>query len=145
MERTLIVEVPVSVGELLDKLSILRIKLRFIPAGPKQDNVRTEHTALAAVADARGLRHAELEGALDEVNARLWQVEDELRVLETRQDFGAEFIRLARAVYFTNDERALLKRRLNEHFGSSLVEEKHYVDYRQPGQTGPAGPAAAGA
>lgn len=141
----MIVQVPVSVGELLDKLSILRIKLRFIPEGPKRENVRREHEALDRVAGEHGLRHPELEGALDGINARLWQVEDELRLLETRQDFGPEFIRLARAVYFTNDERALVKRRLNEHFGSGLVEEKHYVDYRRPGQLNPDEPAGGGA
>ncbi|MCA9782447.1 MAG: hypothetical protein KC518_02605 [Candidatus Cloacimonetes bacterium] len=140
----MIVEVPVSIGELLDKLSILRIKLKNFSPGPKRDNVQREHDALQTVADTRGLRHPELETALDQVNGRLWKVEDELRVLETRQDFGMEFIALARAVYYTNDERAALKQRLNTHFGSSLVEEKQYVDYRAPGATEPGGSTLGG-
>ena len=126
----MIVEVPVSVGELLDKLSILRIKMKNFTSEERRANVRREHDELARVADARSLRHGELENSLDEVNGRLWEIEDQLRVLEAGQDFGPEFIRLARAVYFTNDERAALKKKLNEHFGSTLVEEKSYENYR---------------
>ena len=134
----MIVEVPVSVGELLDKLSILRIKMKNFTSEERRANVRREHDELARVADARSLRHGELENSLDEVNGRLWEIEDQLRVLEAGQDFGPEFIRLARAVYFTNDERAALKKKLNEHFGSTLVEEKEYVDYGRKG-TAPSG------
>ncbi len=129
----MIVQVPVSVGELLDKLSILRIKRKNFSSEERRANVIREHDELAKVADAKGLRHPELEEALDEVNGRLWDIEDELRVLESKEDFGADFVRLARAVYFTNDERAELKKKLNAHFGSTLVEEKEYVDYGRQG------------
>lgn len=127
----MIVQAPVSVGELLDKLSILRIKAARFTNDEKRANVRRELAELQRVADARELRLPLLEAELDEVNGALWDVEDELRVLESRQDFGARFVELARAVYFTNDRRAAIKRRLNEHFGSALVEEKQYVDYGQ--------------
>lgn len=129
----MIVHVPVSVGELLDKLSILRIKLENFRDESKKANARREHDELAAVADARGLRHPALEGKLDEVNGELWRIEDELRALEIRLDFGARFVELARAVYFTNDRRAELKKELNALFGSTIVEEKEYVDYRGGG------------
>ena len=125
----MIVQAPVSVGELLDKLSILRIKEARFTREDKRANVRRELAELQGVADQDGLRHEQLEGQLDEVNGALWDVEDELRVLESRQDFGDRFVELARAVYVTNDLRAALKRQLNEHFGSTLVEEKQYVDY----------------
>jgi hypothetical protein len=124
-----IVQAPVSVGELLDKLSILRIKEARFTHEDKRANVRRELRELQQVADALGLCHEALEAELDAVNGALWDVEDELRVLESRQDFGSRFVELARAVYVTNDRRAAVKRRLNEHFGSSLVEEKQYVEY----------------
>jgi len=124
-----IVHAPVSVGELLDKLSILRIKLSRFKDEAKRANARREHDELAAVAEARGLRDAALEGELDAANGALWEIEDELRVLESRRDFGPRFVELARAVYVTNDRRAAVKKRINERFGSALVEEKEYVDY----------------
>ena len=126
----MIVQVPVSIGEMLDKMSILRIKLKNFKDEQRKQNVRRELEELNAVADRKQLRHAGMEAELDEINGRLWAIEDDLRVLETRKDFGDEFIRLARAVYYTNDERAAVKRRLNEHFGSTLVEEKEYIDYK---------------
>lgn len=125
----MIVTVPVSVGELLDKMSILRIKLAQFHDEGKRRNARRELDELEAVSRTHGLTHAALEAALDEVNGRLWVVEDELRVLERDQDFGPRFVELARAVYVTNDQRARIKRDLNEAFGSTLVEEKQYVDY----------------
>ncbi len=125
----MIVTVPVSVGELLDKMSILRIKLAQFSDEGKRRNARRELDELEAVSRTHGLSHTALEAALDEVNGRLWVVEDELRVLERDQDFGPRFVELARAVYVTNDQRARIKRDLNEVFGSTLVEEKQYVDY----------------
>jgi hypothetical protein len=130
-----IVHAPVSVGELLDKLSILRIKLRNFKDEGKRANARREHDELAAVARAKGLQDEELEAGLDEVNDALWAIEDELRVLEGRSDFGPRFVELARAVYYTNDRRAALKRRVNARFGSTLVEEKEYQDYGGPEAT----------
>lgn len=136
----MILSVPVSVGELLDKMSILRIKLVEIQDPAKRQNVRRELDELEAVARTHGLAHPELEQGLDEVNAELWRIEDELRVLEREQRFDARFIELARAVYYTNDRRARLKRELNAHFGSALVEEKQYVEYGGPVPPGSSGP-----
>jgi hypothetical protein len=135
----MIVQVPVSVGELLDKLSILRIKRANMRDAAKLGNVERELAGLEEVARAHGLSHGELEKALDEVNGELWRVEDELRVLEARRDFGPRFVELARAVYHTNDRRAALKRRLNLHFGSALVEEKEYADYSGGASSAPPG------
>lgn len=128
----MIVHAPVSVGELLDKMSILRIKLARFTDESKRAHASRELAELERVAAVAGLRHGELEAALDEVNGSLWQVEDELRVLEAHGDFGPRFVELARAVYVTNDRRAALKRMLSEHFGSTLVEEKQYVYYGGP-------------
>ena len=126
----MIVKVPVSVGELLDKVSILRIKLDKFQDEQRRANVRRELDALLETCQEYGLHHEDLETELIEVNTELWEVEDKLRVLESRADFGAEFIKLARGVYYTNDRRAAIKRRINEHFGSTLVEEKEYVKYQ---------------
>ena len=127
------VQVPVSVGELLDKLSILAIKLERIEDPAKRANIAREHRALEAVVHAEGLREpegvVELELELRRVNEQLWRIEDEIREHERQQRFDDAFIALARAVYRTNDERAALKRRLNALTGSELVEEKSYAAY----------------
>ena len=125
--------VPVSFGELLDKIAILQIKSERMADEAKLANVHKELSALsatwlghpAAVQDIVRLR-----ALLKAVNERLWDIEDDIRRCEQRQDFGAEFIRLARAVYFENDERASIKKQINLALGSSYVEEKSYQDYR---------------
>ncbi len=126
------IEVPVSVGELLDKISILQIKQARIEDTTKRENVSRELYALQAVRD-RAVPRAEGLDALCErlrtVNEALWDIEDDIREKERRQEFDAEFIRLARSVYRTNDQRAALKRELNALTGSTLVEEKSYADY----------------
>ncbi len=125
--------VPISPGELLDKITILRIKAARITDPAKLHNVRVELEALertwrecgaaiAAVADD--------EAALLRVNETLWEIEDKIRDKERAQRFDAEFIELARAVYVTNDERAAIKKRINLALGSRLVEEKSYASYR---------------
>ena len=127
----MLVRVPVSVGELLDKISILRIKTRRIADPAKVANVRKELEALDAEIAAMDVDRDALEGflkELDEINGELWVIEDDIRACEARQDFGEEFIRLARAVYRTNDVRAKIKKRVNEATGSELTEEKSYVD-----------------
>jgi hypothetical protein len=127
------IKVPVSPGELLDKVTILRIKSRRMSDAAKLKNVRLE---LAALEDTwRASRYAKADvsadiDALQQVNERLWVIEDDIRGKERAQDFGAEFIRLARAVYVENDERAAIKRRINLKLGSSFVEEKSYADYK---------------
>jgi len=121
---------PVSVGELLDKLSILAIKRERIADAAKRANVETEYQALHEVCLAHGLVAAstdDLRAALDDVNGRLWCIEDEIREHEMRSDFGPGFISLARAVYHTNDRRAAIKAELNRTFGSALREEKSYA------------------
>ena len=125
--------VPVSPGELLDKITILRIKSARMSDAAKLANVRhelalLEQTWAAAVPAAASV--AEEERALQSVNERLWDVEDRLRDLEAAQRFDREFIELARAVYVTNDERAAIKKRVNARLGSKLVEEKSYRPYR---------------
>ena len=124
--------VPVSWGELLDKIAILEIKAERIRDVGKLANVRTELTMLEDTWNATPeskVDIAELRAALKAVNERLWVIEDDIRVKEKRQEFDGEFIRLARAVYFENDTRAKLKRDINLQLGSALVEEKSYEDY----------------
>lgn len=123
---------PVSVGELVDKLAILTIKGERIGDAAKRANVLREQAALEEVCRAHGLLSAETEGVraeLRQVNEALWEIEDKIRLLEARGDFGADFIALARAVYFTNDRRAVLKGQLNSLYGSALREEKSYAPY----------------
>jgi hypothetical protein len=120
---------PISPGELLDKLTILRIKAERIREPAKRANVERERALLeTAWREARpaGCDVQEEEAALARVNAALWEVEDALRACEAAQRFDAEFIALARSVYRHNDERAALKRRVNEKLGSPLLEEKSY-------------------
>ena len=125
--------VPVSFGELLDKIAILQIKSERMSDAAKLANVRKELDALSAVwlaQPAAGHDIVALRATLKGVNERLWEIEDDIRHCEQRQDFGAEFIRLARAVYSENDERAAIKKQINLALGSSYVEEKSYQDYR---------------
>ena len=124
---------PVSFGELLDKITILEIKSERMTDPAKLINVRKEHNALKATWAAHPASKtdiAELQVALKAVNERLWVIEDDIRSQEKQQAFGAEFIRLARAVYFENDERSRIKKDINLALGSSYVEEKSYEDYR---------------
>lgn len=123
--------VPVSAGELVDKITILRVKAERIDAD-KVENVRKELAMLEAVAaDALPIT-ADIErftAELAEVNAALWDVEDGKRDCERRGDFGPDFIRLARLVYVENDRRAAIKRAINAAVGSDIVEEKSYRPY----------------
>ena len=121
--------VPVSVGELLDKISILRIKARRIREEAKLANVRRELGLLEPIAERVGIELDAWYVQLDEVNRELWEIEDELRRHEAAGEFDGEFIRLARAVYQTNDRRAAIKRAINAASGSELVEEKTYESY----------------
>ena len=125
--------VPVSPGEVIDKLTILRIKAARIGDAAKLANVRRElelleRTWAASPYAGRDVR-ADTE-ALEAVNARLWDVEDRIRERERAGRFDAEFIELARAVYIENDARAAIKKRLNLALGSAIVEEKSYSAYR---------------
>ena len=125
--------VPVSYGELLDKIAILEIKSERMADPAKLANVRKELEALARTWSAHPASNtdiASLRAALKAVNERLWVIEDDIRLKEKAQAFDAEFVRLARAVYFENDERARIKKDINLALGSAYVEEKSYQDYR---------------
>jgi tetratricopeptide (TPR) repeat protein len=124
------VEVPVSIGELLDKIAILEIKQARMTDAEKIRNVTAELEALQGVAARAGLDRASLhtlERDLAEANVRLWEIEDQIRVLERRGDFGDAFVALARSVYLTNDRRAALKMNINRACKSRFVEEKSYA------------------
>jgi len=125
--------VPISPGELLDKITILRIKSARIVDEAKLANVHRELSRLQASRVAVLGADADLaveETALERVNAELWDIEDRIREHEAQQRFDADFIQLARAVYLRNDERAALKRRINLKLQSALIEEKSYRPYR---------------
>lgn len=126
------IAVPVSPGELIDKITILEIKRERMKDELKLHNVRTELALLRQVLERTVPCEAELDAlwaALKAVNERLWKIEDEIRACERAGDFGRAFVALARAVYRTNDERSALKQRINARLGSALVEEKSYAAY----------------
>ncbi len=125
--------VPVSPGELLDKITILRIKVARIQDAAKLANVKLELSLLERTWKDSGAAAHDValdERALENVNGRLWDIEDRIRDKEARQTFDREFIELARAVYICNDERAEIKKRINRQLGSRIVEEKSYKQYR---------------
>ncbi len=127
------ISTPVSYGELIDKITILEIKTEHMRDAAKLANVRTELDLLNATWAAHPAAGTDISGeraALRAVNQALWDIEDRIRLKEKAQAFDAEFIELARSVYFRNDERAAVKRAINEKLGSTLVEEKSYADYR---------------
>lgn len=124
--------VPTAPGELVDKLTILRLKSERISDAEKLANVRLEKDVLQGTADTHLTPSAELDTlweALYQINAALWVIEDDIRACEARKDFGQTFIDLARAVYVTNDQRAAVKKKINLHLGSDLIEEKSYYDH----------------
>jgi hypothetical protein len=126
------VTIPVSWGELLDKITILRIKKERLADPEKRRNVLRELTILEKAWQGRQSTPgelAELAEHLHSVNEALWDIEDEIRDCERRRDFGQRFIELARQVYRTNDRRASLKYRVNDLLGSDIVEEKAYQAY----------------
>jgi hypothetical protein len=126
--------VPISPGELIDKITILEIKSARIADEQKLHNVRTELSLLNDTWKASPFSSTDISeewAGLREVNARLWDIEDDIRDKERAGAFDERFIELARAVYVTNDERAAIKRRINTRLGSALVEEKSYADYKR--------------
>lgn len=123
---------PISIGELIDKITILEIKSAQIRDAAKLANVRTELDLLNATWAANPASKTDItaeRGQLKAVNEALWDIEDRIRLKEKAQAFDAEFIELARSVYFRNDERAAVKKAINLKLGSKLVEEKSYQDY----------------
>jgi hypothetical protein len=126
------VSVPVSWGEIIDKITILEIKKEQLKEPAKAANVRHELELLVAIREREFPGHSELAklaAELKGVNAALWDIEDEIRDCERAKNFGARFIELARSVYVTNDRRAALKRQINSLLDSDLVEEKSYAPY----------------
>ncbi|MBV2209440.1 MAG: hypothetical protein KUL77_07740 [Thermomonas sp.] len=126
------IQVPVSFGELLDKIAILQIKSERMSDPAKLVNVRNELSALDATWAAHPASQqdiAALRAELKAVNERLWVIEDDIRLKEKAQAFDDGFIQLARSVYFQNDIRARVKKDINLALGSAYVEEKSYQDY----------------
>lgn len=130
-----LIQTPVSYGELIDKVTILQIKLQEIKDEAKLANVRNELELLDATWKNDKASETDIvdeTARLLAVNQRLWKIEDDIRMKERAQAFDQEFIQLARSVYIENDERAAIKREINVKLGSTLVEEKSYQDYRAP-------------
>ena len=127
-------KVEVSNGELLDKLTILELKLSNISDVKKLTNIQKEHDELNPLAgqlfDSYGEELKNLYKQLAEINSELWTIEDDIRECERNKDFGSDFVSLARAVYFTNDKRSQIKKSINLLTGSGFVEEKSYEDYQ---------------
>jgi adenine C2-methylase RlmN of 23S rRNA A2503 and tRNA A37 len=126
------IKVEIAPAELIDKLTILEIKLERIADPDKLRNVRVEYDLLRQVSDAEitpSEQLAALTARLKEINARQWSIEDDIRDLERAKSFGAEFVALARSAYRTNDERAATKRLINELLNSAILEEKSYSAY----------------
>ena len=125
-------QVPISWGELFDKITILQIKLENLTSKDALKNVEQELKKLQSILTQNGLKTMEtiqLEGELRRTNQQLWGIEDKIRDKERANSFDDEFIQLARSVYITNDERSRIKRKINDLLGSELVEEKSYAEY----------------
>jgi hypothetical protein len=126
------IRIEVAPGEIIDKLTILEIKRERIGDEDKRKNVAHEWDVLTRDLDAAVKKTPELDALrakLKAINLKLWVIEDDIRDCERAKDFGAKFVELARAVYFTNDERAAVKRQINELLGSAIMEEKSYAAY----------------
>ena len=126
------IKIDVAPGELIDKITILEIKSDRMEDPAKLKNVRAELALLSETRDVEVPESAELEmltERLREANEALWVIEDDIRACEAAGDFGETFVELARSVYRTNDERARIKREINELLGSAIVEEKSYKPY----------------
>lgn len=123
--------VPISVGELIDKLSILQIKLQLIEDPDKWKNVKREWDELSNLSEYKNIAYevAPFFTNLYIVNMQLWKIEDDIRECERTENFGERFIQLARSVYKTNDKRAAIKKQINLKYKSEIVEEKSYKDY----------------
>ena len=124
--------IPISWGELFDKIPILQIKLENLKEKNALKNVKLEHDQLFSIFNQFFLENTianELMDDLKLINQKLWNIEDLIRDKERNKFFDEKFIELARKVYFTNDERSRIKRNINETFGSEIVEEKSYADY----------------
>ena len=122
-------KIEVSNGEILDKLTILQIKLERVKDEHKLKNIRKEYDELRKEASSVMSQDNPLYKALYDVNCELWDIEDHIRDLERRKDFGTDFIETARSIYFKNDRRAEIKKKINIVTSSGLTEEKSYEKY----------------
>jgi hypothetical protein len=122
-------QIEVSNGEIVDKLTIIELKLKYIQDPEKRKNLQTEYDVLDVAVSKIIKKNHPLYQELLTINQELWDIEDTIRDLERNKDFGDPFIQTARAVYFTNDRRSDVKRRINDLTGSTLVEEKSYQKY----------------
>ena len=125
-------KIPISLGELIDKITILRIKSNKINSNEAQKNIRLELEKLEHILNTKmsintNLKNFEIK--LSKINQTLWDIEDQLREKEREKKFDKKFISLARMVYYKNDERAKIKKMINKSFGSELIEEKSYTQY----------------
>lgn len=124
------IKIPVSVGELVDKITILEIKTKNVKETGKSKNIENELSKLNLIYS--DLRNEKLDSHYEElktINEKLWNIEDEIRILEKNKNFGTEFIELARSVYITNDKRFDVKSKINSLYDSNIVEEKLYEEY----------------
>tara|TARA_B100000902_G_scaffold384853_1_gene425493 strand:+ start:290 stop:685 length:396 start_codon:yes stop_codon:yes gene_type:complete len=120
------ISIPISIGELIDKITILEIK-KLHMSGIKLNNVEKELTSLKSIIQDQNIEiDINLITSLQEVNSSLWEIEDKLRIKEKQQDFNHEFIELARSVYLKNDKRAFIKKEINIRYNSEFIEEKSY-------------------
>lgn len=120
----------ISIGELVDKVSILKIKSRKIQDPEKLKNIHHELQLLSRKMESTGITvESSVYRKLEKINTALWDIEDRIRMKEAKKAFDDEFIQLARSVYLQNDERAAVKREINTSYGSNLIEEKFYASY----------------
>ena len=120
---------PISIGELIDKITILEIKQIYM-TGIKLKNINKEMKLLKNILQDKNLEiNIDLIKNLKKINKKLWEIEDDIRVKESKQEFDEEFIKLARSVYIENDKRASIKKEINQKYNSDLVEEKSYKNY----------------
>ena len=121
---------PISIGELIDKITILEIKQTYM-TGIKLKNINKEMKLLKNILQDKNLEiNIDLIKNLKKVNKKLWEIEDNIRIKESNQEFDEEFIKLARSVYIENDKRASIKKEINQKYNSDLVEEKSYKNYK---------------
>ena len=126
------ITIKVSPGELIDKITILKLKNKFIQNENQLKNINMELDILLPILKKNNLDTNEFEQLTDElynINNKLWEIEDNIRDKERLSDFGEEFVKLARDVYFTNDKRSEIKKKINILAGSKIIEEKSYSDY----------------
>lgn len=122
----------ISVGELLDKISILEIKLEMVKDENKKKEIKKEYEILSKIQNTSVKLEGEIKNlfeSLKKVNMTMWEIEDKVRICEKNKDFGEKFIELARGVYFNNDKRSRIKLEINKKLNSNITEIKEYVDY----------------